>query len=63
MLADVSLDDPSFRMARLFRRRFRLPKPVFLKPAKLVKQEGWFSTRDEDVAAGGRCIAMEFKGA
>ena len=59
MLEDPALHDSCTREYRSFRRRFRLPFPVF-QLLELVKERGWFPSASEDVA-GKCCIPVELK--
>ena len=45
---------------RSFRRRFRLPYPVFQHLVGLVKERGWFPSPSRDVA-GRNCVPVELK--
>ena len=42
MLEDGYCKDPSTIEGRLFRRRFRVPYPLFEKILEMVKEEKWF---------------------
>ena len=42
MRQDPTLSDPTSRAGKYFRRRFRIPYPVFLWLLNIVKQEMWF---------------------
>ena len=57
---EEELGNPSSRKAKSFRRRFRLPYPVFLHLVSIVRERRWFPTRKEDVA-GRKCIPLELK--
>ena len=58
--AKEELSNPSSRQSKSFRRRFRLPYPVFLHLVGLVRERRWFPMRTEDVA-GRKCIPLELK--
>ena len=49
MLRNQDLLDPIARAAKLFRRRFRIPRVFFLTLVRRVIEEGWFPTAEVDV--------------
>jgi len=54
------LHSPGSRVARDFRRGFRVPYPLFLQPVQLVRDKGWFPDVSEDIA-GRPCPTLELK--
>ncbi|CAM9283154.1 unnamed protein product, partial [Discosporangium mesarthrocarpum] len=60
MLRDESLGDPESRSAILFRRRFRVPYPFFVRLVEKVRQQGWLGSGGAD-AAGRPGIPLEAK--
>lgn len=60
MVSYESLHVYTSKEARLFRRRFRMPYPAFVKLVKIVKDRKWFAERVRDVA-GRKCISVELK--
>ena len=60
MLRDQRLHQLGTREARVFRRNFRLPYPVFVELMKMVKELRWFTARAMDVS-GRPCIPLELK--
>ncbi|KAG5188752.1 hypothetical protein JKP88DRAFT_303622 [Tribonema minus] len=57
---EAQLLDPTSREAKKFRRRFRLPYPMFKELVALVREKGWLPCADADVA-GRPCIPLELK--
>jgi len=43
MLSDPLTQDPTTREGKFFRRRFRIPYPIFLRIVDVVRQKEWFS--------------------
>ena len=60
MLADASLKQPGSLAARKFRRRFRLPYPMFVDLCTQFKDNGWLQTAEYD-AVGKRTIPFSLK--
>ena len=60
MLKDPALQDKDTKQYRSFRRRFRLPYPVFQLLVGLVEERGWFPKRTKDIA-GRNCVPLELK--
>ncbi|CAB1103804.1 unnamed protein product [Ectocarpus sp. CCAP 1310/34] len=60
-----ALADPTTKDARLFRRRFRMPYPIFLELVKEIKSAGWKGFTTDATDLGGRgtrpCIPVELK--
>lgn len=59
-LQDGELADPTSDAAKVFRDRFRVPHPFFLKLVELSREKKWFSEAGED-AAGRKGIPVELK--
>ena len=60
MLKNPALNNRNSKEYRSFRRRFRLPYPVFQHLVELVKERGWFPSPSLDVA-GRNCVPVELK--
>jgi hypothetical protein len=42
MLSDPLVQDPTTREGELFRRRFRIPFPIFQRIVDVVREQGWY---------------------
>lgn len=56
----AALNDHTSRKAATFRRRFRIPYKVFVQLVGMVRELGWFPSREYDIA-GRQCIPLELK--
>ena len=54
------LNNPSSRQAKQFRRRFRLPYPVFTHLVDIIRERSWLRSKEKGVA-GRKCIPLEMK--